>query len=239
MSFDELLVHFRDNISQADWKKVHILRDYIDLKNVYQLLRKQPLDPRGNLTEKELDEAIVNEVMLPSYLFEHFEAYPEVHDQVRFFSKIFARFFREAEEKQSGFLKYYFSFERSLRLVLVGYRGKKRGIDLVKELQYEDPKDPFIAQILAQKDSSAFEFPLEFFELGELLKDVSSDDPLAQYKIIARYRFSSIMDAVQDHPFSIDYLLGYLIQFMMVEDWNQLDDEQGREQLNTIVKEVG
>ncbi|MBI4142664.1 thioredoxin domain-containing protein, partial [Candidatus Uhrbacteria bacterium] len=37
--------------------------------------------------------------------------------------------------------------------VLTALRAKQSGRDLAVELQFEDPKDPFVLQILSQKDS--------------------------------------------------------------------------------------
>ena len=49
-------------------------------------------------------------------------------------------------------LKYY-EFERELRLILTALRAKRSGKDIIRELQFEDPTDPLVADILAQKDA--------------------------------------------------------------------------------------
>ncbi len=60
--------------------------------------------------------------------------------------------------------------------------------------------------------------------------------PKEQYKVMANYRFSRIGEEVQDVPFSVDYLLGYLVQLMVVEDAHALSEKQGNQALNEIVK---
>lgn len=237
-SFADLMTLYKVNLSKQGMKKVKVIRSYIDLKNVCQLLRKEPLDPRGNLSEKELDEALVNRQGLPSYLYDHLEAYETLEQQIRYFPTVLSTFFQEMRDKYRGFLRFYFNFERELRLILTGLRAKKLKVDVAKELLFEDPRDPFIAQILAQKDSPQFEFPFEYAMLDEVLKEASKD-PMEQYKALATFRFQQIADEVQDQPFSLDYILGYLVQFMLVEDWNHLNEEQGNHRLNGIVKEVG
>jgi len=72
--FEDLMELFRENLHESDLENVTLIRQYIDLKNVRQLLKKQPLDPRGNLTEKELDEALLNSAELPEYLFEYLDS---------------------------------------------------------------------------------------------------------------------------------------------------------------------
>jgi len=233
--FQDVLELFRVNMTRSDLEKIARIRQYIDLKNVWQLLKKQPLDSRGNFTEKELDEALLNREGLPEYLFEYFDGYEALEDQLRYFSKVFILFFKEMDENERGFLKFYFNFEREWRLILVGQRSKKLGLDPTKELQHEDFSDPLVAQIIAQKDASFFEFPYGYEELDEKLKEVK-DDPKRQYEAMAVFRFDRIAERVQDAPFSIDYILGYFVQLMIIEDWNALSEMQGNQSLTEIVK---
>ena len=133
------------------------------------------------------------------------------------------------------FLKFYFNFEREWRLILAGYRSKKLGIDPAKELQYEDFTDPLVAQIIAQKESPFFEFPFGYEQLSEKIKNVEGD-PMQQYQLMAGFQFEKIAEVTQDRPFSSDYILGYLTQHMIVEDWHVLDRMKGNESLTEIVK---
>ncbi|MCB1109804.1 MAG: DUF2764 family protein, partial [Chlamydiia bacterium] len=142
---------------------------------------------------------------------------------------------KEMEKKYRGFLQRYFRFEREWRVLIAGYRAKKLGVDAAVELQHEDFHDPLVAEVLAQKDTPFFEFPFEYQELGEKLKEVQGN-PKGQYEVMANFRFNRIEEEVQDHPFSLDYLLGYLVQLMIVEDAYILDEKQGNQKLSEIVK---
>lgn len=228
IGFEELVALYRSNLTSADLEKVQAIRTLIDLKNVVQLLKNKPLDLRGNFTEKELDEALVNRVELPPYLFDALDE----DEKLRNFSKVLIAYFNEEHE---GFLKWYFAFEHEWRILIAGYRSKKLEVDPAEELQYEDFHDPLVAQILAQKDAPTFEFPFEYADLGDKLKGTEGK-PDEQYEAMARYRFERVLEATQDQPFSIDYLLGYLIQLMIVEDRFALDEKRGSEGLNEIVK---
>jgi len=235
ITFEDLIILCADNLSRKDFEKIKIFRGYIDLKNVQRLLKKVPLDPRGNFNEKELDEAIVNQEGLPRELFDFLDEYEEVSKQLHHYSKVLVAFFRKMEDKCQGFLKEYFMFERKWKALLAGYRAKKFGIDLVLALQYEDFCDPFIAEILAQKDAPFFEFPFEYAQLGEKLK-AANQKAYEQYQLINDFRIHWIQDKVQDHPFSIDYFIGYLIQLMIIEDVFILDEKKGSANLKKMVK---
>jgi hypothetical protein len=232
--FDELMMLYRDNLSRSELEKIEKIRLYIDLKNIQKLLKNQPIDSRGTLSEKELDEAIVNQEGLPDYLFDFFEEFQEVSDQLRNYSKVLITYFKEMKKKCRGFLKDYFCFEREWRILLAGYRAKKLGVDLMKELQYEDFHDPFVAEVIAQKDAPFFEFPFEYMQLGEKLKEAKS--PEEEYYLMAEFRFQWVKEKVQDDPFSISYLLGYLVQLMIVEDDFAQSKEKGSEHLTQMMK---
>ncbi len=233
--FEDLMTLYRDNLSRRDLEKVKGVRSYIDLKNVQKLLKNEKIDVRGNLSEKELDEAFVNQEGLPIYLFEFLQDHQEVLEQLRHYSKVLITYFKEMEKKHQGFLKGYFRFEREWRVLLAGYRAKKLGVDPATELQHEDFHDPLVAEVLAQKDAPFFEFPFEYVELGEKLKDAAGK-PDEEYRVMADFRFHRIGEEVQDHPFSVDYLLGYLVQLMIVEDAFVLDEKRGNVNLNEMVK---
>ncbi|WP_316356941.1 DUF2764 family protein [Candidatus Neptunichlamydia sp. REUL1] len=233
--FEDLMTLFRDNMGADDLEKAKAILTYIDIKNVQSLLKKEAIDHRGNLNEKELDEAIVNQSGLPQYVFEHLEETESVQEQLRHFSKVLIAYFKEMEKKYRGFLKGYFRFEHEWRVLLAGYRAKKLGLEPGIELQHEDFHDPLVAQVLAQKDAPFFEFPFEYADLGEKLKDAHGK-PKMQYDVMANYRFSRVGDEVQDAPFSADYLLSYLVQLIIVEGAYALNEKQGNQMLSEIVK---
>ena len=237
-SFDDLIRLYTSNLTGRDMKKVWLMRHFIDLKNVCQFLREEPIDKHGNFSESKLSQALDNQEGFPQYLFDYLEKYQTLEEQIRFFPSVLSHFFLDAQEQSNGFLRYYFDFERKWRLVLTAMRAKKLKIDLSKEFQFEDPRDLFVAELLAQKDTSNFEFPAEFKEMDEALKGEDLD-PKEQYKALAEFCFYYILENIQDHPFSIDYLLGYLAQFMIIDNWNMLNEKEGSKRLNQMVQDVG
>ena len=240
IDFQGLIALLEDNMTPKDFRKVETIRSFIDLKNVKRLLQERALDPRGSLTDEKLKEALQTKGELPSYLYEHLGRFDQVEDQVLHFSKVLVDFFFEATLKQSRFLSFYFSLERECRLLLVGLRSKKTTRDLNKELQYEEMDDPLVAYLLAQKDRPNFEFPSGYQDFGDQMKQ-AGENPMDQYKALAHYRFNQVMEKVQDHLFSVDHALGYLVLFMLVQDWDHLrvKQEEGGQHLDEIVEKLG
>jgi hypothetical protein len=238
LSFDELIYLFKMNLLSSELEQVEVIRRYIDLKNVKHLLLHEPIDLRGNFTEKELDEALISREGLPVYLFDFLDEYESEEEQASHFSKVLMQFFRDPEQRKGRFLEQYLDFERRWRLSLTGFRAKNFSVSLAEELQDEDQSDLFVAEIVAQEGGGYFEFPFEYKGLGESLKAVEKS-PMKHYDLMAEFRFYWVEEQMQGKPFSLDYILGYLVQFLIVEDGCLLQEKRGGELLDKLMQDVG
>ena len=225
ISFDELMTRLLLNLSRADMQKINTLRLVLDLKNIRALYSGRPLDTRANLSEKELDEALLIQDDLPEYVFEFLDQFEEDKEKARHFFGLLSRYYSEEIPKQEGFLKELLIFQREIRLVLAAIRAKKTKRDITSELQFEDFTDPIVAQILAQKDMGDYEPPLEYQELKEKLRNCG-DDPWQQYQTIISYEFQRIEEMTGYPLFSLDWILGFVARLLLVEQWNALNDEK-------------
>jgi hypothetical protein len=233
MTLKELMARLEINLSKQDLEKTIVLRRFVDIYNIRALLMEEPVDPRGNLNEKELDEALLVHAVLPDYVFDFLDQFEKVTDKIRNFHGLLARFFNEEIPKQKGFLRHYLIFEREWRLVLLAIRAKQLNRDIAKELQFEDPTDPLVAHILAQKDSEIYEPPPEYAELKELIASCEAD-PWAEHKAFAEYRFRKIAELAESRLFTIDQILCYMAQLMIVESLFELDVERGNMVVETF-----
>lgn len=234
LSFEELKVRLAVNLDKSDLELARTLMRFTDICNIRNLFMEEPIDSRGTMSEKELDEALLVRAGLPDYVFEFLDQFEKTQDRIRQFSALLARFFQEEIPRLKGFLKKYFTFEREWRLVLVGIRAKQLGRDLARELQFEDFADPFVAQILAQKDADRYEPPVEYSELSELIV-ATYPDAWEQHKAFAEYRFKKVEEMAEDSLFSVDVILAYMARLMIIEQYNELDEEKGQMILETFV----
>jgi hypothetical protein len=233
ISFAELMTRLEMNLSKKDLEKTQVLRRIVDIYNIRALLTEEPIDLRGNLSEKELDEALLVHAVLPDYVFDFLDQFEKTADKVRHFHGLLARFFNEETPKQKGFLQKYLTFEREWRLVLLAIRAKQLGRDVMRELQFEDPTDPLVAQILAQKDLEVYEPPMEYAEIKEIIASCYAD-PWAENKAFAEYRFRKIEELSENGVFTIDKILSYMARLMIIEGMNELDAEKGGMILETF-----
>lgn len=228
ISFKEVMELVDLNVTASDKEKIRLLLRPIDLYNIRALWMDLALDDKGNFSPKELEEILlVRDELLPSYILDFLDRYESVADRLTYFSSLFASLYLIEGEKLKGFLRAYYQFEREERLILAALRANRIGRDIAKELQFEDPFDPFISFILAQKDAPNFTPPIEYEDLKVLFIENSSE-PEKLHRAILQYRFEKIEAMKEKTSFSIDQLLAYIAQFLIVDGWFRMDREKGQ-----------
>ena len=236
ISFADFLWRLSVNLSSKDLHGAEVIRRFIDLQNLRAFILEEPLDPRGNLSYKEFDEALLQRDILPEYVFDFLANHETALSQVRAFPELLVSFFREEKKKAKGFLRDYLTFEREWRIILTAIRAKQLGRDLSVELQFEDSADPIVSHVLAQKDAPEYEPPAEYLDFKEGIIAAGSD-PLKRSEFIASYRYEKVKELVEEPLFSVDWILGYAVRLMIAEDWVALDAKRGAEMLETMVRE--
>lgn len=228
ISFEELMLRLQLNLSKEDLKQIEVLRLAIDLSNIRAHYMNLPLDPRGNLNEKELDDALLAQADLPQYVFEFLDQFEEVSERVRHFFGLLSRYYKEETSRQKGFLKELLVFQRDVRLVLAALRAKRLKRDILKELQFEDFTDPMVAHILAQRDMESYDPPLEYQDLKTKLL-AAGEDPLEQHKAVIAYELDRIEEMTGYPLFSLAWILGYVAKLLLVERYYLLDSGKGKD----------
>jgi len=224
------------NLSPEDYRKSIVMRRYYDIQNIRSFLKKEEIDFRGVFDENELEDAILTYSGFPDYVYDFLDHYENTEDRLHHFPMLISNYFKIESENATGFLHDYLTFEREWRLVLTGFRAKKMGRDLAEELQYEDPDDDIVMQILAQKDAQTYDPPDRYSDLKPLF-DEHSDSPVELYQALCEYRYAKIEELMGTYQFSVDRVLGYLAQLVIVERWLELDKKKGLEIVDKIVKE--
>ncbi|HPE84718.1 MAG TPA: DUF2764 family protein [Chlamydiales bacterium] len=227
MRFSELVQLLREIAPKKHFAATQRMRRLIDLDNVRQELKDELHNPNGSLTQKEIEEALLNQTDLPEYVFEILGRTEDKKKQIDEFSEVFMTFFRTEAEREVGFLKRYFAFERAFRLCLLAFRAQKMQRNLQHELRYADHHDFLVRELP--------EFPFEMKDLADLLASLPENDPWAEYCAIARYRFDKIEDLGGIDPFCLTAVMSYMLRLMIAEEWFTMSQEKGEQKLNAMI----
>ena len=238
IDFNEFITLLKENLSDDDLEKVKHVRWFSDIENIRAFWKKDTLDYWGNLDVNQSEQCLIEREgkALPKYVYDFLDAHEGLEQRLKYFPQLVSQYFNEEISHSNGFYKEYMIFERDLRLTIVAFRARKLGKNLLTELQFEDPEDTVVAQLIAQKDAKNFEPPVGFEDLNRILQE-HYHSPLELHKALYEYRFNRIDDMLGFDTFSIDRILGYLVQYIMVDKWLLLDRKKGIEIVDSIVKE--
>ena len=223
------------NLKKSDFEEISHIRRLVDIDNILALASGTQFLPGGNLNEGQLQEALISDGQLPSWIMSFLETYPQDQERVAHFPELYHTFFQKEKETTTGFLKTYFEFEWQWRLVMLSLRAKELGRDLAKELKYEDPEDDFVNELLSQREGKGFEAPLAMQPLQAIYKR-KKDSPLDLLQAISEWRFETIDDLISWKVLSLEYILGYVAKLQIVEQWLFLDRLKGEEELKKLAK---
>lgn len=238
ISFTEFMNLLNENLNDKDMEKIRRIRLFYDIENIRAFWRKEPLDYWGNLDVNQLEEALIEREskVLPEYVYDYLDANESLEQRLKNFPLLLSQYFQDQIKHSEGFQKKYFEFERDLRLTILGYRVRQLHRNLLTELQFEDAEDEVVAQLLAQKDAKTFEPPTGFNDINQIMEQHYTS-PLELHQALYEYRFNRIDEMLGFDMFSIDRILGYFVQYMMVDKWFLLDRKKGIEIVDSIVKE--
>jgi len=234
-SFASVMFACELNLSSEDWEQVSALRRYYDVENVRALLQGTELDSHAMMDRKELEEAMRVSEELPSYFRTFFQKYPSDRERLDHYGELVAAYFQQEGEKSEGFLHHYLALQRQARLFFTALRASRLGRDLSKELQWEDPNDEFVAQLLSRQELSRIEVPAGLEPLKRIW-DEYEQRPLAFYLEVYRYTFEAVEKLLAVDLFSVERILGYIVQLIAVEKWLELDKQKGLRYIDQKMK---
>jgi hypothetical protein len=222
ISYTDFLRLLNDNLNRKDYRQTLVIRRMYDLLNIKSLWQREPLSPYGSLDTNEIHEGLLNQVTFSGYVYNFLDRYESTEERLRHFPSLLSDFFRKEIRGTEGILRDYLKFERELRLVLTAFRARKLGRDLSVELQYENPDEDFIAQLLAQKDAKEFD-PPEDYEGLKTIFEKSGNDPLMLQRSLDEYRFNFIEGLVDMADlFSMKRVLVFMLELLIVERWSAI-----------------
>jgi hypothetical protein len=235
ISFGELDLLFSENLSAADYRQACRLRRYFDIENLRAYWQEVPFNHYGYYALTDLEEALLEGTFLQPYGVEFLQQYGDRPQRLNHLPQLCADYYRYEIAHAKGFAKQWLSFERAVRLLQQCHRALQLDRDLHVELEHEDHHEPLVQQLMAQRSCRALLFPEPFEELAAILSD-NSKRPLSLYCAFNRYRFDHAAALAERYsPFSLERLLAYMVQLWIAEQWHQLDQQRGLEQINRYI----
>lgn len=224
-----------DEIDGEDRELIRLLQFRYDNHNLISLLKKtEAFDPRGWLTQAELEEALANSEDLPAYMLSFLEYYREGRDVVPglgLFEQIMYLYYTELMARQD-WLASWVEFDLNVRNVVAATAAKRLGLS--PDTSIVPAND--IADRISKSHAQDFGLGPFFPWIEPLLKNF--DDPIALEEVLDTIYWQKADEITTTFPFTIESILCFMVRINSIERWVRLDAGRGTEQVQTLLKDL-
>ncbi|MBD3390400.1 MAG: DUF2764 family protein [Chitinivibrionales bacterium] len=218
-----------------------------DNGNLLALLEKrdEEFDARGVFSQEALEDGIKSPDGLPGYMRTYIEAHKEgklPFPELSAENQLTWLYYDEACAHENAFVREWFAFDRDLRNVISALNCRSAASEGLGE------ERPFLLQraVIGRNDiaeailkSNAPDFSLSAqLPWVERVTGLGRDNLVEYEKSIDTLRWDILNDLTTFSYFQIETVLAFTIKLGMVERWQELDEQAGREKFDRLVEEL-
>jgi hypothetical protein len=244
LTLDAFISDVSEQIHENDVSLLSLFRLPFDNKNLVNLLEKQEkkFDERGNFSQDILEQEIKQPDSLPFYMKTFLEAYKEEKlpfPELSFEDQLNWLFYDEATDHDNPFIRDWLIFDLDLRSVLAGLncrkmaRNREGDFSLAQSIICKNDVTELIHKSNAPDFSLSNKLPWI-----EKVVSLNSDDLVEYEKSIDTLRWDILNELTIFTYFQIETILAFIVKLDMVERWQKLDPETGKEKLEKLLSEL-
>jgi hypothetical protein len=236
------LVHHDD---AALFNMLRFPRDNINLLALLEK-RSDAFAPGGVYTKDELEEQVKNPddaipVYMRAYIESHREGRPVIADASPE-NQLAWLFYDEACGHCNAFISAWFSFDRDMRNVLSALNcrsasQRNQAQEKPFMLQRAIVGNNDVAQAILKSNAPDFSLSAELPWIERLI-GLNKDNLVDYEKSIDTLRWDMLNEMITFSYFQIETICAFTIKLAMVERWQQLDEQAGKEKFDRLVKEL-
>lgn len=236
LSLPELMEELSISLHPDDLRLAQLLFLPIDNRNLLRLLQKEEFswEPFGRFSRDAMEEGLKEPGLLPAYMLRFQQAFKNeapLWPGMSWENQLARLLYEYLMEHTKGFLHQWFSFENSLKNILAAWNIRE--FKLAAEGQFIGENS--VAEALRKTHARDFGLAAELPFLDKLLHALEQDKLLEREKAIARIKWQYIDELNTFQYFSLEAVLGYLLKWIMLHRWTQLDQERGRQVIAQLV----
>jgi hypothetical protein len=237
----DLKSDWQELIDPDDFELIEALFRKFDNHNLLNLLLKneKPFDERGNYALDFLEDQVKEPVSsLPAYLSDFIIDYKADNreDASKSWETILEeRFYDHLLSLENDFLREWFELELNLGNVLTGLNCRKHNLSMESQMIGTG----YIVENILRSKARDFGLSQDFPEVDQVIAAWESNNLLEREKALDVIRWQWIEENVFFHYFTIERLLGFLLQLEMVERWLKLDHDEGERLFRELLKHLG
>lgn len=241
ISVSEFKTEIESYLKPEDFLLVKILFLKHDNKNLLNLLQKQTFtfDSKGNYDQDLLEEEIKEQdLRILPYLADFIKSFKEglrENEEISWENDLEARYFDYLQTIKNDFLKEWFEFSLNIKNITTALNCRKYSFRPENELI----GDNFVVQSILRSNSRDFGLMQEFPEIDKILNIWDNGTLLEREKQLDMLSWQWIDEHTFFHYFTIEKIMGFILQLEIVERWLSLDYQTGEIMFRQLLANLG
>ncbi len=217
-----------------------------DCMNIVRLLKNPEAETEtlGNFSDEQYQDLLTSARELnfnvhryPAFMSEFVRNYPFNREKKGFFAEdAMLREYLEYVIKNcpNKLMKEWCRITMDINNILTAMIARRQGWNVGDYIQGENE----VTELIRTNSTKDFNLSLEFDYVKELMLIVDEPDPVKKEKRIDAFKWVWLDDQTFFEPFSVEALLAYLCKLEMLERWEKLDTESGKEAFRQIIEDL-
>ncbi|MBR3897329.1 MAG: DUF2764 family protein [Bacteroidaceae bacterium] len=216
-----------------------------DCLNLVKLLQfpEAEISPLGNYSREQYEDMMTsaremnfNVHRYPSFLSIFARDYAYNKDKEGYFPEdaILLGYYEYALKCPNRMLREWFSMNLNVTNILTALIAKKYGWNVADFIQ----GDNTVCEMIRNSNARDFGLGFELDYVSDLMKIVECEDPVEKEKRIDAFKWLWLDEQTFMDVFSIEAVFAYMCKLEMLERWEKLDVETGRETFRQIIENL-
>lgn len=241
------LIEEEYGVSDRDKKLISLIYLKGDCRNLLLLLENSSaeLPHSGNWTKEELQEMVADALedifqddpRFPGFMAQFVREYVANRKEPNYFAedRLMLRYWNYMQQEGTGFVKKWAELNINVSNILTAFICRQQQWDVERYI-YGD--NDVTESIRRNPTASDFGLTREVDYMPSLQKIVECTDPVEKERHIDALKWTWIEDETFLSNFDIDALFAYLLKVEMLERWQLLDPDFGRETFENIIEDL-
>ena len=223
------------SVSRKDMKLLRLFFLKYDNENLLAFLQnpEATLNPLGTFTVQELesisqqDHFYLTGVDVPPYFFPFVEKYKNTHefDQVTAQDLLTSMYYDYAIQQSNAFIRDFFEFTLNVKNIVIGYQCRKFDFDAEKAVVGDNK----VANAVKNSKSKDFGLTGDIDNLDTILQIAEEQNILVREQKLDALLWNYLDDHTVFEYFSIEKVFAYLIRIDILERWESMRKQNGKE----------
>ena len=232
-------------LTEADKKLMFYFYLRYDCLNLVKLL-KDPgaeISLLGNYSREQYEDMMTsaremnfNVHRYPSFLSVFAREYPYNKDKDGYFPEdaILLEYYQYALKCSNSMLREWFEMNLNVTNILTALIAKKYGWNVADYIQGDNE----VCEMIRNSNARDFGLGLELDYMTDLMKIVECEDPVEKEKRIDAFKWLWLEEKTFMDVFAVEAVFAYMCKLEMLERWEKLDIETGRETFRQIIENL-